>query len=310
MFICLNNPIFHERRMKMPLETGALTAGLEALARSTELPFPEFTAKLVTSTFDAILGATIHQMEAYADLVSSIAKTIKDFEVSNVTDGDVTRFLADNYPDGAGGTCARSNYEFIATPAAGDAPEETAGAKLGKVFYDLVDIRLRSVWTPDNDDDVPRPANPADYDSDDPTATTANAFTQEQVQRIRTGVRRYLAQGKLDQLRLMAREGMARIVVSDGHILSKLTFRVATTDQQMKTYTEYERQRLAAVGIGGLGASWGGIVAGAFYSTLRVKTMNEQTYNKATMDAQMIGEVKINFHSQTFPPIIATGGGA
>jgi hypothetical protein len=271
--------------------TPALLAGIEALERAMELPFPEFTAKLVTSTFDAIIGATIHQMEAYADLIASIAKTIENFEATNITEGDVTRFLIDNYPDAQGGTCVRyveeeADYLFETTE------------DFHAIFDDLVDVRLRTIW---DEETILRPEDPA------PNART---FTEEgeQLERIRRGLRRFLAQTKLDQLRVMAREGMARVVVSDGSILSKLTFRVATTDQQSFSYSEYTRESLsvgAAGFFGGFGGGIaGGIVAGVRYSTLKVTTTNARSYNKVTMDAQIIGEVRMNFQTQTFPPLL------
>lgn len=39
--------------------------------------FHKFTAKLVKDVFDAFLGATLRQMEAYSELVVATAKTLE-----------------------------------------------------------------------------------------------------------------------------------------------------------------------------------------------------------------------------------------
>src|SRR5687768_10562324 len=52
----------------------------ETLARRTgalvnEVNFPGFVSQLVHGTFDAIVDASIRQMESYADLLAAVAKT-------------------------------------------------------------------------------------------------------------------------------------------------------------------------------------------------------------------------------------------
>src|SRR5215204_2189990 len=62
----------------------------EALAQRTgalvnEIDFPGFVAGLVHGTFDAIVDASIRQMESYSSLVSAVAKTVDQFTEENVT---------------------------------------------------------------------------------------------------------------------------------------------------------------------------------------------------------------------------------
>jgi hypothetical protein len=69
---------------------GPRVAATESLARragalSDEINFPAFVAGLVHGTFDAIVDATIRQMEAFADLVSAVAKDVDSFTRDNVT---------------------------------------------------------------------------------------------------------------------------------------------------------------------------------------------------------------------------------
>ena len=276
-----------------PLPSNALNAGMDALRRATELPFPEFTAKLVTSTFDAVVGATIHQMEAYGKLVADLAKTIKDFEASNVNDAEIFNYLAGRYPDGSGGTSVRDDYTFA------------AGADLGKVFFDLVEGQLASIWTGPaaSTGEFPRPDDPAGYSTADPSQTTATNFTAAQILALHKAVRRLLAKGQLDILRMMAQDGMSRIEVTDGRIRSKLTFHVATTDEQARSAANAQQHQMSGGGTISVKTKWFGINAGQTHSSLAVRVVNDRTFSKVTMDAELVGEVDLRIQSFKFPPV-------
>ena len=60
------------------MPNGTAAAVTEA-ARLDEIGFPEFTAKLITDTFDALVSANLRQTEAYIELVQSVAKSLKAF---------------------------------------------------------------------------------------------------------------------------------------------------------------------------------------------------------------------------------------
>jgi len=61
--------------------------------------FPEFVAGLIKGVFDAIVDASIRQMEAYGDLLESVAKTVDQFIDDNVTDEQARDYLLDTFPD-------------------------------------------------------------------------------------------------------------------------------------------------------------------------------------------------------------------
>ncbi len=106
----------------------------------------------------------------------------------------------------------------------------------------------------------------------------------------------------MSHLRAMVREGMARIVVTDGEILSKLTFNVSTSDVQESRQSQYHRDSANAYIRGSAWAPWGRASAGAGWNQVNVRTANESTTGRVDMTAQIIGQVKINFKSETFPP--------
>src|SRR5262249_7833268 len=67
-------------------------------ALSDEINFPAFVASLVHGTFDAIVDATIRQMEAFADLVSAVAKDVDKFTEENVTENQAKDWLVKQHP--------------------------------------------------------------------------------------------------------------------------------------------------------------------------------------------------------------------
>ncbi|NEP29258.1 hypothetical protein, partial [Moorena sp. SIO3I6] len=75
----------------------AVECGISRPKQVQELGFTEFTAGLINSTFDAIMGATIKQMEAYRELVANLAKTLAQFQAENVSDVQITDHLVQHY---------------------------------------------------------------------------------------------------------------------------------------------------------------------------------------------------------------------
>jgi len=73
------------------------------VARITEdtlnaIAFPTFVADLVKGTFQAIVDASIQQMEAYGELLANVAKTVDEFMGDNITDNQARDYLANRYP--------------------------------------------------------------------------------------------------------------------------------------------------------------------------------------------------------------------
>ena len=64
-----------------------------------EVGFPEFVAGLVHGTFDAIVDASIRQMEAFAELVSAVAKDVDEFTRENITPNQARDYLAVQHPN-------------------------------------------------------------------------------------------------------------------------------------------------------------------------------------------------------------------
>ncbi|NES67176.1 MAG: hypothetical protein F6K24_18955 [Okeania sp. SIO2D1] len=223
-----------------------------------------------------------------------MSKSIQQFQAENVSDADITEHLANRYPDGEGGTSVRPNYIFQDTL---ENTETGAAAKYGKdqlqnVVKALIDetkglsknLRLTRTNLGITED------------------ATDTQFTQEQVTLIRTSIASLLATNMINQLREMARDGMARIVITDGEIMTKLTFNITTTDLQEKKTQNYNKN-VNKTQIGGSGRGfWWRVKASTDNTNINVNSMNEKSFDSTTMSTEMIGQVKIRFKTESFPP--------
>lgn len=81
-----------------------------------EVDFPRFVADLVHGTFEAIVDASIQQMEAYAELVAAVAQSVDRFLEANVSDDDVRAWLDRTLP-GIGGAGEEATAALAAAAA-------------------------------------------------------------------------------------------------------------------------------------------------------------------------------------------------
>jgi hypothetical protein len=63
-----------------------------------EVDFPTFVADLINGTFDAVVDASIQQMEAYADLIAAVAASLDEFQDANVSDEEAREPLCKRFP--------------------------------------------------------------------------------------------------------------------------------------------------------------------------------------------------------------------
>lgn len=76
-----------------------IQVGVDQAARMIqEIDFPSFVAKLIEGTFHAIVKSSIEQMKAYADMVKSVATSLDAFKDRNTTDNQASDHLVSRYP--------------------------------------------------------------------------------------------------------------------------------------------------------------------------------------------------------------------
>lgn len=74
---------------------GAAVAG--ALLQSVN--FVEFVGGLIQNVYVAIVDASIKQMQAYAEMVSSVAKSVDEFKRDNISANQGRDYVVDQFPD-------------------------------------------------------------------------------------------------------------------------------------------------------------------------------------------------------------------
>jgi hypothetical protein len=93
-----------ERQRDIASSTIAV-ASVMAEAQSSvvrEVDFPSFVGDLVHGTFDAIVDASVRQMEAYAGLVAAVSRSVDRFLEENVSEDDARAWLDSTLPGIAG----------------------------------------------------------------------------------------------------------------------------------------------------------------------------------------------------------------
>jgi hypothetical protein len=197
-----------DARPRREAATDAL--GRRAGALLDEIDFPTFVASLVDGTFDAIVDSSIRQMEAYADLVSAVAKPLDQFAKENVTRNQTRDWLAEQYPGDV--TLVEDGGEF----------------KLAPVARNDEDFEEAPVWL-------------ADFGYEG--AELTQEFLEETLLPV---ARERVAQQRLSTLATMVLMGMNRVVVRDGSIGARLRFRAAAAD---RTAVQYATSNDPATGV-------------------------------------------------------------
>lgn len=231
----------------------------ETLARRTgalinEVDFPGFVAQLVNGTFDAIVDASIRQMESYSSLVSAVAKTVDQFTEENVSPNQARDWLAQHYP-----------AEIVLMLPTAEEPEPHL---------------------------VPRseglsPAWLADFGLEGQELSTELLESTLVAQ-----VRRRVGSERHQLLATMVLLGINRVTVRDGSISAKVMFRAAAQDSA-KVAVSADPPKPGNWGERG-SQTYGG--ASTMVSTLAVNAQSD-----TSIRADLFGEVKLNFVSETLP---------
>jgi hypothetical protein len=237
-------------------------AATETLARragalSDEINFPAFVAGLVHGTFDAIVDAAIRQMEAFADLVSAVAKNTDDFTRDNVTANQARDWLIEHYP---------SDLQLDLSDGTRVVPKSAP---------------------PNGQEEAPSPEWLADYGFAGEPLTTE--LIEEQLV---PAARRRVGENRLQMLATMVLLGMNRINIRDGSISARVRFRAAATDRVGVQYAASQDP----------GGSWGNRgSAGLVHHATMVSTVGVNAQADTDLKAELFGEVRINFVSETLP---------
>jgi hypothetical protein len=238
------------------------TLGRRAGALSDELNFPEFVASLIHGTWDAMVDSSIRQMDSYATLVAAISKPLAQFRDENVTDNEARDWLLAQYP---GDVALARNDSGVTLAPRGGVDEFGSG---------------------------PSPDWLRDYGLDGQPLTPE--LLEEQVV---PKARDRMASDRMQTLATLVMLGMNRIVVRDGSITARLRFRAAASDKTSVDYAVSDDPgRTSTIG------QWSTRGSTSYAAPVtKVSTVGVNAQTDTQLNAELFGEVKINFASETIP---------
>jgi hypothetical protein len=157
------------------------------------IEFPTFVADLIKGTYNAIIDASIKQMEAYASLVANVAKTVDQFMSDNITDNQARDYVTSTYP---------AHFKI----------DTSDGSP--------------KVVTKEGAEDKPKPNFKGDLDLAEDVDVSDDAAEEKLV----PAARRKMARSRQQMLSTMVMMGVNRIVVTSGRIRATMGFRIDAHD--------------------------------------------------------------------------------
>ena len=239
-----------------------------------EIQFPEFTAKLITDVFDALISANIRQTQAYVELLQAVSKSLTEY--INDTQDDISgemilQFLSRVLPDSpeAGGTKVRVGATLTDTDA----------QKLNNALT-IPDVQ------------------------ENPSITAAPIANQAALDAILAAVAKRIAADKYSLLKEMVKLGVLRLVVEHGVIETRLTFNTYKSSFYESTSNKYNTSAFATRASAGTGGLTSLFVKGSVstsFNTLAISTAKETNRDISGSQVQIYGRVQIDFKTDYQP---------
>lgn len=256
------------------LNANAAKQGGQVLVDTVKgVDFPKFVAGLIDGVFSAIVDSSIKQMEAYAELVKNVSKSVDQYMKDNVTENQSRDYLANRYPD------------HLELDLNGEQPK---------------------VKTKDGYDENSMP----DFFNDLGLSMPMDNFDDDAVEeQLVPAARKRMAMDRQQLLATMVLMGINRLVVTNGFIKSKVIFKLDTRDKVSKDFTQTAEQRGGSSAYERSRPSlWKRIFSDNSYSgsssygNFKVDTVDETSSDsEVKLKAELSGEVNVNFKSDYFP---------
>jgi hypothetical protein len=230
------------------------------------IAFPTFVADLIKGTFQAIVDASIRQMEAFANLLANVAKTVDQFMADNISDNNARDYLAQSYP---------GHFKI-------EAGEDGATLKVR-----------------DSADEKAKP----DFKSQFGLTEDVDISDESAEEKLVPAARRYLARSRHQLLSTMVLMGINRIVITSGRIGAKMGFRIDTKDvahAQSASQFDFKNETTASYG-GGLAGFFGGPSMETKNTIAYVSSSKKDSSDEIDVHADLTGEVDLKFKSDYFP---------
>ena len=254
------------RREDLHVTGAAAQRGVDEFGRLVEkVDFPKFVAGLIEGVFNAIVTASIQQMEAYGELLKNVAKSVDQYMKDNISENQARDHLAETYPD------------HLEVDTEGETPKlkPKEGADESSMPDFMKDLGLTS------------PVDSLDED------------TTEQV--LVPAARKRIALDRQQLLATMVLMGINRLIVTDGTIQAAVIFELSTRDtltQKGTAATQFDQHESTRPSFWG----WFAPRYTRSHSNFQVSTTrSEASAEEINMKAKLTGNVNVRFRSETFP---------
>ncbi len=263
-----------DKTASQDMDANAAKQGGQVLVDTVKgVDFPKFVAGLIDGVFSAIVDSSIKQMEAYAELVKNVSKSVDQYMKDNISENQSRDYLVGRYPD------------HVELDLNGEQPK----AKTKQGFDE---------------------SNMPDFFADLGLSMPLDSFDDDTVEeQLVPAARQRMAMDRQQLLATMVLMGINRLVVTNGFIKSKVIFKLDTRDSVTKSFTQtaaqsggssaYERSRPSLWKRLFSDNSYSGSSA---YGNFKVDTVEDvDSDSEVKLKAELTGEVNVNFKSETFP---------
>ncbi|WP_010247628.1 hypothetical protein [Acetivibrio cellulolyticus] len=260
------------------MANGTQAAVTEA-TRLGEIGFPEFTAKLISDTFDAIVSANIRQTEAYIDLLNQVSKSLSTFinDTKDDIGGDlILQFLAKVLPD---------KESDSGTVVANDSTA-TLDASQAAALNNAIAVK------DENGNEVQG------------NVVSDGDVIKNKYDAILDAVAKRISADKYSLLKEMVKLGVLRLVVEHGVIETRLTFNTYGSTFYEKNTSNYNRSDFnfrAKAKTGSFLSPWVKASASTSYRSVNISTTNESNRDISGSQVQIYGRVQIDFKTDYLP---------
>ncbi|MEL6562067.1 MAG: hypothetical protein AAFQ94_28025 [Bacteroidota bacterium] len=274
---------------------------IDTASRFGDIPFTEFTQELITGVFDSLVDAHILQMDEYATFLNSLTNDLSTY-INNTVDGvsfdQVADFIENFELPQISESELNAIMENLANPAGSASASPTSATTetwwgglinaLGPVVNNLVDK-------------IPDPNQFEQLQAiQDYNAGVLSALPS--YQQVYDSIAALIASNKYSLLQNMAKQGLLRLVVTEGEVETKVTFSTWNNTSSGRDYSYKQRRREKSK------RKRGGGIIGIFQSKrkrkTRIVTINTaKSYQRDSSgtSANIFGKVLIRFKSDYAP---------
>jgi hypothetical protein len=259
-------------------------AAIERLPGTTErvlaaISFPRFVEELLNGVFKAMVGSSVRQMEAFVELLDSVAASAGGFADRTMGDEAARQWLVEQFP---GSYVMEGDEQEAPSPGWsdwGDAeqPERTVRLRGGATAPTAAALRTALGLG----DDV-------DLSTSDP-------------ERLLSLVRQAIAGRRQNTLASLVMLGLNRIVVESGSVDASMRFHIDARSAAEDDRGSTVDLRHTSSGGGSFGAAGWGVSASMTNTIGYVRTEQTQTTEEISASVDLNSSVRINFKSDYVP---------